>query len=182
MITKIIQNKDQSEFGSKITTKDPEILKWKNKSLSEMIETIKSTIYPEIEKYIVKTVRVIKHLLQIDPLACENNDVKFISNVYEKEKEKLENQNREDVFIFYFYFYYFFFIFILFFFIFILKKVGNRIKDLEYLLEMKRLEDNLLEKQLHIVPVSGLCYGRIVRKENELKTVIEIWRYKMENK
>ena len=44
---------------------------------------------------------------------------------------------------------------------------------------MKRLEDNPQEKQLHIVPISGLCVSRLVRKENELKTVIEIWANKI---
>ena len=43
---------------------------------------------------------------------------------------------------------------------------------------MKRLENNPQEKQLNIVPISGLCVNRFVRKESEMKTVIEVWQHK----
>ena len=47
--------------------------------------------------------------------------------------------------------------------------------DLEYLFDMRRLEDNPREKSMHIVPISGLCVGRVVRLESEMRTVVEVW-------
>jgi len=58
-------------------------------------------------------------------------------------------------------------------------------KDLDYLSEMKRLE-NVMDQQAqsdsttqlaltHVVPVSGLFMSCFYRLENELKTVIELW-------
>ena len=53
--------------------------------------------------------------------------------------------------------------------------LSNLLKDLTYLSEMKRLEEDTHEKQLHIVPVNGLVYGVFVRNLNEMNTVIELW-------
>ncbi len=56
--------------------------------------------------------------------------------------------------------------------------VMDLIKDMDYLLEMQRLEDPEYAKHhntLHVVPVSGLCISMFCRMENEHKTVLELW-------
>src|SRR3990167_548824 len=49
------------------------------------------------------------------------------------------------------------------------------LKDLDYLIEMKRLEAGIGEKNFHIVTISGLTIPIICRLENEHKTVLELW-------
>eukprot|EP01088_Endostelium_zonatum_P011885 TRINITY_DN2603_c0_g1_i1.p1 TRINITY_DN2603_c0_g1~~TRINITY_DN2603_c0_g1_i1.p1 ORF type:complete len:902 (-),score=251.77 TRINITY_DN2603_c0_g1_i1:112-2817(-) len=57
------------------------------------------------------------------------------------------------------------------------EEIDEMIKDIEYLKEMKRLEkkENSNEKILNIVPVTGLIVGRFYRLDNELRTCIEVW-------
>ena len=50
------------------------------------------------------------------------------------------------------------------------------LKDIEYLEKIKAYEINSpTEKDLNVVPISGLVMGNFYRLENELKTVLEVW-------
>ena len=55
------------------------------------------------------------------------------------------------------------------------KRCVGLLSDVVYLREMRRLEDNPGEHNPHIVPISGLVYSSVVRKEKEMLTVIEVW-------
>ena len=48
--------------------------------------------------------------------------------------------------------------------------------DMDYLKQMKELEDCKEKRSMHIVPVSGLCISRVVRLEQEMRTVCEVWQ------
>ncbi|EFA76410.1 hypothetical protein PPL_10175 [Heterostelium album PN500] len=62
-------------------------------------------------------------------------------------------------------------------------KIKRMIKDSEYLTEMVRLENSIVDSsyddarryESDIIPISGLIFGRLYRIENELRTVIECW-------
>jgi len=59
--------------------------------------------------------------------------------------------------------------------------VQSMLQDLEYLNEMIYLEHNpkKLEKgklELGVVPITGLIIGKMYRLENELQTVIDVWK------
>lgn len=58
------------------------------------------------------------------------------------------------------------------------ERILGVVEDLLYLKEMRRLENNPLEKSPHIVPISGLVVSSIVRKEKEMATVLEVWENK----
>lgn len=58
------------------------------------------------------------------------------------------------------------------------QRIENNIKDVEYLCRMKQLEEEEQGGQLRlgdVVPVSGLVMSAFHRRENVLKTVIELW-------
>jgi hypothetical protein len=59
------------------------------------------------------------------------------------------------------------------------KQLSSLLDDIDYLLEMQRLESAPREKSMHIVPISGLCVGRVVRLESEMRTVVEVWVRKL---
>lgn len=56
-------------------------------------------------------------------------------------------------------------------------KLEDLLKDIEYLETIKRLElqQENEKKNLNVVPISGLVMGSFYRLENELKTVLEVW-------
>merc|ERR1711991_649788 len=59
-----------------------------------------------------------------------------------------------------------------------LRDLMQLLDDLAYLSQMKRLEQAAIgarEKSLHVVPVSGLALGRVVRLEQEMRTVCDVW-------
>ncbi len=58
------------------------------------------------------------------------------------------------------------------------ERIHGVVDDLLYLKDMKRLEENPMEKSMHIVPISGLVVSSIVRKEKEMSTVLEVWEGK----
>ena len=60
------------------------------------------------------------------------------------------------------------------------KRCVGLLADIQYLREMRRLEDNPQESSPHIIPISGLVYSSIIRKEKEILTVIEVWQGKLE--
>jgi ankyrin repeat protein len=53
-------------------------------------------------------------------------------------------------------------------------------KDLQYLVEMRKMEDPEYSKMntvsFHIVPISGLTFSLFIRLENENKTALELWK------
>lgn len=55
------------------------------------------------------------------------------------------------------------------------RQLASLLDDIQYMTEMKRLESHPEEKSMHIVPISGLCVGRILRLESEMRTVVEVW-------
>merc|ERR1711991_781600 len=42
-------------------------------------------------------------------------------------------------------------------------------------MQMKKQEGDTENKSMHIVPISGLCISRVVRLEQEMRTVSEVW-------
>ncbi len=53
--------------------------------------------------------------------------------------------------------------------------LNQLLDDIAYLKEMKQLEQDTQQRSMHIVPVSGLAIGRMVRLEQEMRTVCEVW-------
>ncbi len=71
-------------------------------------------------------------------------------------------------------------------------EIQSLLKDVEYVLEMKRIEEDDMQNYIDgtkkpqkggplsdIVPVSGLILGKLHRIENEFKTAIEHWSPRM---
>jgi hypothetical protein len=64
-------------------------------------------------------------------------------------------------------------------------QISGLIKDIDYLREMKKIEESLDRAAMkgetvplslsHVVPISGLFLSCFYRLENELKTVLELW-------
>lgn len=58
--------------------------------------------------------------------------------------------------------------------------MDNLVKDLQYLVEMRKMEDPDYGKNnpvsFHIVPISGLILSHFCRLENEAKTALELWK------
>eukprot|EP01094_Clydonella_sp_ATCC50884_P013098 TRINITY_DN2336_c0_g1_i1.p1 TRINITY_DN2336_c0_g1~~TRINITY_DN2336_c0_g1_i1.p1 ORF type:complete len:1008 (+),score=287.45 TRINITY_DN2336_c0_g1_i1:266-3289(+) len=65
-----------------------------------------------------------------------------------------------------------------------LEWIDDLMKDINYLQEMRRMEDPEYAKHnevsFHIVPLSGLTLGVLVRLENECKTILELWEPRVE--
>jgi hypothetical protein len=63
--------------------------------------------------------------------------------------------------------------------------IDDCFKDLDYIREMKELEEVTFERQRvalsKVVPITGLIFSRFHRVENELRTVLELWSH-LENK
>jgi len=60
------------------------------------------------------------------------------------------------------------------------ENIKRALKDMNYVKEMKQLENFEGKADLHIVPVSGLIISRFQRCLNELVTVKEIWERKVQ--
>ncbi len=56
-----------------------------------------------------------------------------------------------------------------------IKFVSQLLDDISYLSQMEGLEEVQNKKQAHIVSISGLAIGRLVRLEQEMRTVCEVW-------
>ena len=56
------------------------------------------------------------------------------------------------------------------------KRIKDMLSDVVYLREMRRLEDNPMEKSRDIVPISGLVISSVARKEKEMQTILEVWQ------
>ena len=60
----------------------------------------------------------------------------------------------------------------------VMEAVRSMLLDLEYLAEMRALEDSLRSgrpEAATVVPVSGLAVARLHVKENELRTALQHW-------
>ena len=54
-------------------------------------------------------------------------------------------------------------------------RMSGLLADLAYLERMLHLELHPEQKSMDVVPVSGLVVSSLVRKESEMKTVLEVW-------
>ncbi|EGC30109.1 hypothetical protein DICPUDRAFT_99631, partial [Dictyostelium purpureum] len=116
-----------------------------NFSPVELIEQLKSEIYPIIDDFIKRSHAVFCDILNVDNLN-DNNSIKDLLN----ERKPSMKSN-------------------------LFSQLEDLLSDLEYLEEMKRLEANPEATSFHIVPISGLVIGFFARIENELKTIIELY-------
>jgi len=59
--------------------------------------------------------------------------------------------------------------------------IRDALADIEYILEMKKLEEVTFNKKKvslsKVVPITGLIFSRFHRLENELRTVLELWSH-----
>src|SRR3990167_3868495 len=178
-----------------------DILTNKNEEIQQITTELKNKIYKRIDSFLIDSKAVLSAQFGIDIRNCSDisllnklfeqlitsknansnssaepseNSEKNLKNSKEQEDEKDEEMNKEG------------------------KEMKNEleifrdkmnqnvdidwieytIKDIEYLNEMKKLDDPEYwkeNKNQHIVPVSGLVLSIFVRFENEHKTVLELW-------
>ena len=123
----------------------------------EMVEWLKKEIYSKIDDFFLLVTQLLAFFLNCEGEVSGKNfgkeDTEFLHYVFKKKSQNFEKVERENI-----------------------EKLFD---DLNYLKEMRRLEENPQEKQLHIVPVGGLCLGKLVRIGSEMRTVIEVWGPKM---
>ncbi|KYQ88231.1 hypothetical protein DLAC_10915 [Tieghemostelium lacteum] len=125
------------------------------KEFKKLIAKLTDTIYPMIEEFILKS-----KLIILDSLDLFNSkyqvleerghlDMDFIRSIINHKKDSIEKQK--------------------------LAHFERMLKDIEYLLDMKKKEGAVVEKRLEIVTISGLVFGKIHRAENEARTTLEVW-------
>jgi len=112
----------------------------------QLIKELKEEIYPKLNELVVKFQYVLCE--QLD-LPTNEFNAKKVSQTLELKKTHMDSQTVE--------------------------WIEDMLSDLEYLAEMQRLEDAKNEKNMHIVPISGLVMNTFARYENELNTVVELW-------
>jgi hypothetical protein len=121
-------------------------------ALNKVSEELKAKIYPIIAKFIEEALFVSGNVLQVDQKEeAGRNAAEVLQELKDVIKQKKETGEEVD------------------------ERVVGVLSDVEYLHEMKRLEDNPQDHNPHIVPVSGLVYSSIIRKEKETLTVLEVW-------
>eukprot|EP01133_Synstelium_polycarpum_P016866 gene16866-20051_t len=126
------------------------------KEFNRVVQRLMETIYPVIEEFVVKCKLVILDAFElfdstIGQLEAKGlMDLAALKDMYAKKKDTLDKAKA--------------------------CHVDRIFKDIDYILEMKRLETIPGEKRLDIVPISGLAYGRVYRLENEMRTVLDIWK------
>lgn len=116
--------------------------------LGETIAKLRREVYPRIEEFIRDSNAVIAAQLRIRLEDCTEEVV--MSTL---EKAPLEDSHLR-------------------------AWITGTIKDVEYLREMQRLEDEAYAKEsasMHIVPISGLALSVLRRYENEHVTVLDLW-------
>ena len=122
-------------------------------SLQPFVKEMKDKIYPKIDLFIYDA-----KIILCDEFKVDLNDENFLEKVKMKYNE--EKSNIEKV---------------------LSGWIDEIIKDLEYLYEMKELEnetDPNAEKSLHIVPISGLVMSVFCRLLNDNRNVLEYWEMK----
>lgn len=118
--------------------------------LMALVEDLKKRIYPRIDAFVADAKIVLSDQFGLDP-DCEN----FIAETtaaFEAASGNLDDQVSE--------------------------WIENMVKDMEYLEEMKKMEDPAYAAScgnFHIVPISGLIISVFCRLENECSTVQELW-------
>eukprot|EP01132_Coremiostelium_polycephalum_P004925 gene4925-6139_t len=127
------------------------------KEFIKVVNRLNETVYPMIDEFILKSKLVILDSMDLftDPveILMEKDllNLDGLIQLFQKKKESFEKGK--------------------------LHQMERLIKDIEYVLEMKRLENNPNEKRLDIVPISGLAFSRIHRLENETRTVLDFWKH-----
>eukprot|EP01102_Stenamoeba_stenopodia_P008779 TRINITY_DN2560_c0_g1_i1.p1 TRINITY_DN2560_c0_g1~~TRINITY_DN2560_c0_g1_i1.p1 ORF type:complete len:471 (-),score=113.47 TRINITY_DN2560_c0_g1_i1:75-1487(-) len=120
----------------------------------KLINELKNVILPKIEHFI-KKVKVV--LCDYFNISFEDFDLEVVKKLYKEKLPLLEPK--------------------------LASSIQSMVQDLEYLNEMIYLEHNpkKLEKgklELGVVPITGLIIGKMYRLENELLTVLDVWKNK----
>ncbi|GAM20483.1 hypothetical protein SAMD00019534_036580 [Acytostelium subglobosum LB1] len=124
-----------------------------------VVEKLVRDVYPKIELFVVKCKLVVLDCIgafDVSLAELEANgmlDMDRLRQLYLMHKQNLERQK--------------------------CSHIDRIFKDIEYLLDMRRLEDTTspTEKRLDIVTISGITFGRLHRLENEMRTVVELWKH-----
>ena len=94
-MSKLIENFEEKLENQEIELKEPNVLKWKGKSLHDLLNEMKGTIYPRIENYICNTFKAINHIFLEETgtrITTPNNPLTFRS-LYEEIKELVNKLN-----------------------------------------------------------------------------------------
>jgi hypothetical protein len=140
----------------------------RNRKLVNLIEQLKSQIYPKIEHYIGQANIVLRRQLRLKMkhYSLETANEKFA--LYRNDPMFWEKPDCVDA-------------------------VEKLLADIAYLLRMKQLEEQRDPAEHHVVPISGLVYAAIARvgesmascvltlAENEVRTVLEVWGQEASN-
>lgn len=132
-----------------------------SKKTKLLIEEVKAEIYPKIDEFLSDAVTVVLNEVEFSFSHDESSpvDVEYLKQKVDS-CNSLEQETRV--------------------------LLLNLIKDIEYLKDMKRIEEGVisdLEKKslFHIVPVTGLIISVFLRMQNECKTVLELWKDRIFN-
>jgi hypothetical protein len=121
-----------------------------NVGVWDIIDKVKQEVYTRIREYIDECTIILCDVLRLSVLAFS---VQTCQKLF---KERHNTFSEEES-----------------------KQLSSLLDDIDYLQEMQRLESAPREKSMHIVPISGLCVGRVVRLESEMRTVVEVWVRKL---
>jgi len=128
-----------------------------HKALLDVIEQLKSRIYPRMSDLLYEFRAVM--LYKLDKDVSEESISQFtlekMKKDVEENKEKFESGE--------------------------MRQVNDMVMDVEYLAMMEYLETHPEElvNHPHIVPISGLVKSSIVRLQNECTTVLELWGHQL---
>lgn len=115
-----------------------------------LVDELKNRIYPRIEAFVADAKIVLSDQFGLNP--ASENFIAETTTAFEAAAGELDDQVSE--------------------------WIDNMIKDMEYLEEMKKMEDPVYAascENFHIVPISGLIISVFCRLENECSTVQELW-------
>ena len=142
-----------------------------HKLVIEFTEDIKREVYPVIDDFIMKAHIVLSSEILGTKISChdyspDHFDLEHTKKVFNSKKESMEKENGGPELV---------------------EQFDDLMKDLKYLVEMKKLEfksesnknsDVTTGGKLELsyaVPLSGLIMGCFMRLENILKTILELW-------
>jgi len=113
----------------------------------ELLQELKSEVYPKLDDFVAKA-----QLALQDSFECL--DIPFdhltISSLLKLTHDEMEIKMS--------------------------RSIDRVLGEITYVEQMKRLENSTTKSDVKdIVPITGLAIGRIVRFENELQTVLEVW-------
>jgi len=151
--------------------------------IQRSVSQVRENVYPKIDEFIIHATITLQDQFKLPIEASLNFDftgssssslnIGFIplinKSIVIKDRLKVERKEIEESMVL---------------------QIEGLIKDIDYLKEMKRIEDMTEEKERmedgggavplalsHVVPISGLFMSCFYRLENELKTVIELWSH-----